>query len=193
MRGALAGSVTTFLALAFHVFGGGAVPDAVAIVGSLLAAIWICTMLAGRRMRAWLLAVAIAAAQVVLHTVFSIATATAAPAPAASGHAHGPAMAGDGHGDAVIGAITHAGHAMWAAHVAAGVVTVLGILFGDRVLTGIVGLGSRIVARVLVAVLAPTPVASTRVPLPVAPIILTLADRAVSLVARRGPPAFVTV
>lgn len=184
MRGALAGSVTTFLALAFHVFGGGVVPDAIAIVGSLLAAIWICTMLAGRRMRAWLLAVAVAIAQVVLHTVFSIATATAAPAPTTGGHAHG---------DAVIGAITHAGHAMWAAHVAAGAVTVLGILFGDRVLAGIVGLGSRIVARVLVAVLAPAPVASPRVPLPVAPIILTLADRAASLVARRGPPAFVTV
>ena len=190
VRGALAGSLTTFLALAFHVFGGGAVPDAAAIVGSLLAAVWICTMLAGRRLRALLLVVAISVAQLVLHTVFSMATATAVVVPADAGaHQHGAYQ----HSDTVIGAITHAGHAMWAAHAAAGAVTVLGILFGDRVLAGLSELGSRVVARLLVAVLSPSPVSAARVPLPVAPSILALADRACSLVARRGPPAFISV
>ena len=189
VRGTLAGSLTTFLALAFHIFGGGAVPDAAAIVLSLLAAVWICTMLAGRRLRAWLLVVSISVAQLVLHTVFSMATATAAAVAAPAGaDPHGLHQ----HSDPVISAITHAGHAMWAAHAAAGAVTVLGILFGDRVLAGLSELGSRVVARLLVAVLSPSPVSAARVPLPVAASVLTLADRACSLVARRGPPALIS-
>jgi hypothetical protein len=185
VRGTLAGSLTAVLALAFHVFGGGAVPDAAAIVGSLLAAVWICTMLAGRRIRAWLLVVAITVAQVVLHTIFSMATATVVVA--SSDASHGAHQ----HDDAVIASIAHGGHAMWAAHAAAGAVTVLGILFGDRVLTALAQLGSTVFARILVAFTAPVPISTHRSPLPVAPVIISLSDRAISLVARRGPPAFV--
>jgi len=186
VRGALAGSVTTLLALAFHVFGGGAAPDAVAVGGSLLAAIWVCTVLAGRRLRPWTLAVAVALAQLVLHTVFSISTATVATIPPAAGSAHA-------HGDAAIGAIVHTGHAMWLAHVIAGAVTVAGILVGDRMLSAATGVGARIVRRILVAIAAPSPVATPRIPMPLAPASLVLADRAIAAVSRRGPPVLVTV
>ena len=183
-RGALAGSLTTLLALSFHVFGGGVAPDAVAIVGSLLAAIWVCTMLAGRALKPWLLVVAVTVAQLVLHTVFSMSTATVLPfAVPAAGHAHG---------DVAIGAVLHGGHAMWIAHVLAGVATIAVVLLGDRMLTAAAEVGSRIVRRILVAMVTPAPPSTPIAPLPSAPLALTLADRAVAAVSRRGPPVIAT-
>ena len=180
VRGALAGSLTTLLALSFHVFGGGAAPGAAAVIGSGLAAIWVCTMLAGRRMRPWMLVIAVALAQLVLHTVFSMSTATVI-APVGGAPAHD-------HGDTAIGTIVHAGHAMWVAHVVAGVVTVAVIVLGDRMLTAATGIGARIRRRLLVVVLAPSPAGPVSVPVPSAPFVPSIADRVVAAVARRGPP-----
>ncbi len=177
-RGALAGALTTFLALAFHVFGGGESPGSVALGASLLATVWIGVVLAGRRPRLWRLVLSVALGQLVLHAVFAMATAEVAAPGAAGPHDHGTVL---------LGALVHGGHAMAAAHVAAGVVTILGILLGDRLITVAVRAASRLVAAILLAVrvlVEPLPAArpAPRLEVP------ALLGRIVAVVPRRGPP-----
>lgn len=192
-RGSLAGALTTFLALAFHVFGGGASPGAAALGASLLATVWVGILLAGQRLRLWRLALTVAIGQAVLHAAFSTGTASMATAEVAAPVGAGPAA--HDHGAVVLGsvldggAVLHGGHGMAAAHLAAGIVTVAGILLGDRLITVAIRAAGRLVAAILVALRAPAPApAAIRRPAD-AVLVAPLLGRIVATLPRRGPPA----
>lgn len=179
VRGLAAGSLTTFLALAFHVFGGGTMPGVAAIAGSLLATVWLSVMIGRRRASLPLLAAGVAAGQIVLHTVFTMSTASAS----ISGGNH------SAHG-AIEFALGHAGHAMWWSHLAAGVLTVAALHRGEALLVRLGELARvavRAITRLVDALVAAVPAA--RVPLASTPA-RPLASRRIGTVAvLRGPPA----
>ncbi len=187
LRGVLAGSLTTFLALAFHVFGGGVAPAAPALLGSLLATVWVCVLLAGRRMRWWSLAIAVAISQAILHAVFSVATASVVVTGLGS-HTHGHDQG------AVIVSLAHGGHAMALSHVLAGVTTLAGLILGDRLLTSVLTgarRAARALARLAADIAAPLP-AAPRVPVATGSSVAAF-DRFLRCAPRRGPPALLAV
>lgn len=93
--------MTTFLALFFHICGGGIPPNAIAVAICAAAVCWVAMLIGRARPSLPLLIASTGIAQVVLHTAFSMATATAT----ISGDAH------PGHSGLVVVA-TGAGHAM---------------------------------------------------------------------------------
>jgi len=180
LRGAAAGLLTTFLALLFHVLGGGAVPPSGAVALFALASVWISVLIGRRRPSLPLLVLAVAASQLVLHTAFQMTTG-AAEALGADRHA--------GHDGGVVILVAHGGHAMWLAHLVAGALTIAAIHRGEAVLRRIAELVG-IVARA-VALLGPPPAPGRRSPrpCPAPPAARALSARPFgSVVVRRGPP-----
>lgn len=181
IRGAVGGSATTLLALVFHVVGGGESPPAPVVAGSVATAVWVCTMIGSQALRLPVLAAGIAAAQFILHWVFSVSTGTgeALTAGAAGAHDHTFELAGLGMG-----------HAMWWSHVAAGVITLVVLTRGERVLVGLLELAALAVARIVVAA-GPAP-ARRRLALRAAASPATLVQALLATTAsRRGPPVAV--
>jgi len=179
LRGAIAGTVTTTLALAFHVIGGGAVPSSIAIVGSLLGAIWISILIGRRRHSLPFLTVAVGVSQLLLHTVFAASTA-------------GGSVSGGGHADhgAMQFVLGHGGQAMWWAHALAGVLTVAALHQGERILLGLAALTALVVRSVARLAGLVTPVPGTRrLPATTPSIPLPLAERRSAVTVLRGPPA----
>jgi len=185
LRGLAAGSLTTTLALAFHLAGGGAQPSAVAIAGSFGGAIWLSIMIGRRRLSIPFLVVAVGASQVLLHTIFSVSTA-------------GGALEGDaahaGHGTPLELALGHGGHAMWWAHALAGIVTVLALARGERILRRLAELAAVAVRALLRVVLVVAVAPAATEPARVAPRRQVLrADRRGVVAALRGPPASLVI
>jgi len=186
LRGLAAGLLTTFLALLFHIVGGGTAPSALAVALCAAATCWVAMLIGRARPSLVLLVVSTAIAQGVLHAAFSMATATATLA--VEGHAgHG------GHRDLVV-VDSGAGHTMWLAHVLAGVLTVVGIRRGEALVRRLLELARVAVgalARLVVAALA----LAARPQARSAPRVVSsgrgiAAARALASVARRrGPPA----
>lgn len=183
LRGALAGSLTTTLALAFHLLGGGALPSAVAIAGSFGGAIWLSIMIGRRRLSLPLLIAAIAVSQVLLHTIFSASTA--------DGSIGGAAHAG--HGDDPLHLILdHGGHAMWWAHALAGVITVVVLHRGERILQRLAELTGLVVRAVLrIALVVASAPAVGRMPGAARRIAILRPEHRGAVAAHRGPPALV--
>jgi len=184
LRGIAAGVVTTFLALVFHVIGGGAAPGPLALAVCLLAVVWVSVLIGRRRPSLPLLVVAVGVSQVVLHTAFSITTGSATIGGAAhAGHGDGLLTVGDLHG----------GHAMWQAHVVAGLLTVLAIRRGEGVLARLrelSGVVARALGRLVSAVVPPS--RSLAFPLQCLAVIWAgplVASGVGSVLVRRGPPA----
>lgn len=173
--------LTTYLALLCHVVGGGVAPSALAVGICVAAVTWVAVLVGRARPSLPLLVAAIAIAQVVLHTAFSVATATAT-------------VAGDGHGahGPLTVTATGSGHAMWPAHVLAGILTVVAIRRGESLLRGLLEvarLGAAVLLRRVVLVVVPRPLAAivgAIVAVPVDPVTRVFE----SVVQRRGPPAF---
>ena len=181
----MAGLLTTFLALLFHIVGGGTPPSAFAVALCAAAVCWIAMLVGRARPSLVLLATAIGLAQIVLHTAFSIATATATIA----GHAHA------GHEDLLL-VVTGGGHAMWSTHLLAGILTVLAVRRGEQVLRRLfelAGMTASSLVRLVVAVLAvaarPPLRSAARIAAWVPPSFVT--EALDSVVLRRGPPALV--
>jgi len=179
LRGAIAGALTTTLALAFHVIGGGEAPGVVAVVGSFLGAIWLSILIGRRRRSLPFLTAAVAVSQLLLHTVFAAATATGS-------------VSGGGHADhgAMRFVLGHDGQAMWWAHALAGVLTVAMLHRGERLLVGIAALAALVARAVLrLASLATPATPARRLPAAPRPVPLPLAERRTAVTVLRGPPA----
>jgi len=187
VRGALAAAVATLVALLSHVTAGGAMPGAVGIVVPLALSFVACTALAGRRLSAVRLSVAVILSQVLFHTLFVLGSYE----PGAGGHVHGAATASALAPDAPA-AILAPDAAMWFWHVVAAALTTAALHRGERTVGHLrelaTKLGAWLHARVRTLTVTFGPVPARRV-LPeivaeVRPVSVLLAASA----RRRGPP-----
>lgn len=187
-RGLVAASVATFVALLSHVAGGGAMPGWLGIVVPWVLSVFVCTLLAGRRLSVFRLSLSVTLSQVLFHGLFVLGAADAG-AVTAGGHHHGAITLAPLSGETT--AALYADAAMWGWHVLAAVVTVAALHRGERVLAALRTLAGELVAwwrrRQPVAVLSPVPDAP-RAPLFVAALSVDDAPRLAPL-RRRGPPA----
>lgn len=132
-RGALSALVATFVALFSHIVGGGDMPALLGIAVPLVLSLFVCTLLAGRRLSLGRLSLAVGASQTLFHILFVIGTPTASTGTDAvpvSPHAHHatmPAIATDGTMAAV-----QADAGMWAWHLIGAAITVAVLHRGER-------------------------------------------------------------
>ena len=124
-RGWTAAGFATFVAAFSHTIAGGAVPSAFGILVSLVISGTLCTMLAGRTMSLWRLAIAVGVSQAMFHGLFgSLGT------PVIVEHQMG-AMPMDA------AAPHHAGAAMWLAHAIAAVITIVALRHAGSAFWGV--------------------------------------------------------
>ena len=169
-RGWIAALFSTFVAALSHTLGGGSGPGIVPVALSLAFAGIVCIGLAGRTLSLWRVSLSVLASQLIFHGLFSLGGSGGALAtPVSAPHAHYPVAvpvdsallgaAGSGHlgSSAMMGAMPGAmaggpadGVAMWLAHLAAAVVTILALRFGERAFWGLLE-NARLVIRALFA------------------------------------------
>ncbi|MGG7465245.1 hypothetical protein [Plantibacter sp. YIM 135347] len=165
LRGMVAATLSTFVALLSHIAGGGAMPGPLGIVVPLVFSTLVCVMLAGRRLSLIRLSIAVAISQVLFHTLFVLgAVAGAGGTGAAGGSAGGSAsMAGHAmHGgpvmlDAAAAPLAHSGHVapwMWIAHVVAGLITIAALHRGETILGRLAEVKELVLQRLVPAALA---------------------------------------
>jgi len=163
----------------FHVAGGGSPPAPVAVALTLAGATPVCIALVGRRLGLTRLTAAVGLTQFLLHTLFSLGSATGHRAD----HAHDLALA------LPAGPLTPS--PMWQAHAVAAVVTVTALLVGSRALV-LAAAGLRLVARRLhVGLVPPEPHPAATTPLP-RPVHLTNCAAALLRLRHRGPPVLLS-
>ncbi|NNU28436.1 hypothetical protein [Isoptericola sediminis] len=80
LRGAVAATVATGVALASHVAGGAPVPGWLGVVAPWAITVWLSTLLAGRHVARWRTASSVVVGQVLFHTLFVLGTPVGAPA-----------------------------------------------------------------------------------------------------------------
>lgn len=162
LRGLLAASVATFVALFGHLLGGGALPGFAGVAVPFALSLLVCVLLAGRRLSLVRLSLSVAISQTLFHSLFVLGT----PGPLTRSTAEAAGAAHAGHGGAVSLAepsvhLAHAQPDMWAAHAIAAVLTIAALYQGERVLQAIVAVRDRVWAAVLPRVsaeLSPRPV-----------------------------------
>jgi hypothetical protein len=193
LRGLIAATVATFVALMSHVAAGGAMPGWLGVAVPWALAAMVCTVLAGRALSLWRLSIAVVLSQALFHTLFVLGTVT--PGAAISGHVHGAAAA------AQIGPTTAAASApdlaMWASHLAAAVLTIVVLHRGEAAVRRLLALASEVVDALRLRL---DVVDGIRVPaLRPARAIADAPRRSPSLgwyrstTARRGPPLLLSV
>jgi len=180
LRGSAAAAVATTLAATGHTIGGGAAPAWWLIVAVTVLAAPLAVALVGRRRNLLGLAVAITTAQVALHTAFAVVGDTV---PGAGTHGHmSMAMS------AIAGPVPATGHLspdMIAGHIAAALITIAAVAYGEQLVAVIARGVRRVLARAHQSApaghrAAPSPTSVLRVALP-APFLTALTGR--------GPPA----
>ncbi|MCR2827512.1 hypothetical protein [Microbacterium sp. zg.Y909] len=197
VRGALAATVATFVALVSHVTAGGQVPGWIGIVVPLILSLAVCTVLVGRRLSLWRLSLGVGVSQALFHTLFVLGAFS--PSAAAGGtpghHAHG-AVASTPLADTLVSTPPPADAAMWLMHGLAAVVTVAALYRGERALIrmrAVAGEFARWARRRLIpAVCLPAPAPARRLATSSAEPARPLRLRFASSVARRGPPLALT-
>lgn len=210
----VAASVSTFIALASHVFAGGGMPGLVGIAFPFGLAVLACLLLARIRTDSVRLALSVGASQFLFHTLFVLGTPPAAVGVGATtdvhaGHSgHGQLAASSALADFATNASAgssaaalHLGHdapLMWAMHAVAAVLTALALYFGETLLTSLAKAKDAAVelllptARMLFLILAralrpAAAVDSAPLELPWVPALQVRVERAQR---RRGPPVF---
>lgn len=180
LRGTLLGSVATLLAALSHTWAGGVVPDPLALALGAVFASAVGTAAVGRRGSLLRTAVAVAIGQLAFHLVFSLLAGGASVVVHAGHHASVAAIVADPSS-----AVARGGAAMWAAHLAAGVLTVLYLRHLERrVWMLLARLGWRVLAALGIRVPA---LAAATIAVATAPRIRPAAPLR-GAIARRGPP-----
>ncbi|MEV0893859.1 hypothetical protein [Promicromonospora sp. MEB111] len=197
VRGVLAASAATLVALASHLAGGGDVPGWLGILVPWVLSLPVCTALVARRLTLPRLSVSVAASQLLFHLLFQLGTPVGTLQAVADPHgAHG------GHGDMaplatsgapVQTALLHGGPSMWLWHGIAAAVTVVVLHRGELLLRRLRELGSRMAAWLLRAwVVLDRPisfVAPARSGVPAETFRPLHPGPQLSPLLRRGPPA----
>ncbi|KTR93702.1 hypothetical protein NS220_11455 [Microbacterium testaceum] len=189
VRGAVAAAVATFVALLSHVTAGGAMPGAVGIVVPLALSFVACTALAGRRLSAFRLSLAVGLSQLLFHALFVLGSYQPG---AAAGHVHAGAAAMPALGADSVTMTMVPDASMWLGHLVAAALTTAALHRGERTVAHLrelaVRLGAWLRARVRILTDAPGPTPARRV---LAEIVADVRAVSVLLAAtarRRGPP-----
>lgn len=182
-RGVSAAVVATLVATLSHTVAAGELPSVLNVVLALSLASPLCIALVGRTVSWWRLTAAIAASQLLFHSLLALDLSGGI---ATAGH-HGEAVA--------LAEVAASGHAhgltgtespwMWLAHAFAAGVTVLALGSGERALRVVAGLLSD-TFRALVPLTAPRPLAVPRVR--PEPPLMTVGMTVLSVMRHRGPP-----
>ena len=194
LRGLIGASVATFIALLSHVAGGGAMPGWIGIAVPWVLSVMVCTLLAGRALSLWRLALAVTISQLLFHTLFVLGfVASGLSTGGQSAHAgpgsHSAQLLMPLPAAAVSALPPDATMLLW--HGFAAVVTVAALYRGERALLKLREFATALVAwaaRTLATFDAPVllPAARTRAtglsPRPLG------AGPALSSLQRRGPP-----
>ena len=121
LRGTVAGTFATFVALMSHVAAGGALPGWVGIAVPLVLSALLCIVVAGRGLSAIRTGIGVVASQFFFHTLFILGTATTSSAdPVMGHHNHGAMIAAPGESTV---ALIAADTTMWGWHALAAGVT----------------------------------------------------------------------
>ena len=189
-RGAVAASVATFAALMSHVSAGGAIPGWLGVAVPWILSVMVCTVLAGRRLSALKLTIAVVASQLLFHTLFVLgAVPTRAPASMPGAHSH--ALVTDPVSDAAA-TMVHTDTTMWFMHGFAAVVTVAALYRGERAILRVRALTAEWVAWVRQQFVRAIPVPFlfpfARVATDTSPGWHVASAPQLTLLRRRGPP-----
>lgn len=185
LRGLVAASFATFVALFSHVTAGGAPPSILGIAAPLLLSFAACALLAGRRLSLVRLTISVGVSQFLFHSLFGLGVPAALP----TGHAHHTAdtiatLA------APVSHAAHSGASMWVAHLIAGAITIAALYFAESILTALAEARRFVVRRFAAALTLPV-VVRPAAPRP-ASVIASTAPTKLSVfpatLAHRGPP-----
>ncbi|GAA1856801.1 hypothetical protein [Brevibacterium marinum] len=160
LRGSLAASFATFVALTSHVIGGGSLPTMMGLIVPLVLSTLVCVLLAGRQLSLWRLSASVGGSQALFHLLFMVFTPKAsAAAPAAVFERH--ALRHTGHHESMgpmgsMGGTESAMHAhtstpMIVAHMVAAVITIAMIYFSESLPSRLWEFG-RLIIRALMPV-----------------------------------------
>lgn len=180
----IAATVSTSLALLFHVAGGGAVPGVLGVAMPLVLTSLVGLSAGGARPNFAGLLATTSSAQFLFHALFTFDSPDAA-----AGHA--------GHGSAVgvvpdMGAATAGDAWMWQMHVAAALLTAVVLHRGELAAMWLRRVLAALVGHLRPAMPAPLPVLGAIVSMPSAPVPVRTASVALVRTApRRGPPVLV--
>lgn len=133
-RGAFGALSATLFAAASHACAGGAVTP-IAVITTVLFALPLCVLLAGRTGSLWRLSIAVVAAQFVYHWSFSglgLAATTGAPESPVSPHAAHLGLLSPALFMPETAAAVSPGLSMWAAHLVAAMLTIALMHRGER-------------------------------------------------------------
>ncbi|MCS4276371.1 hypothetical protein M2390_001553 [Mycetocola sp. BIGb0189] len=144
IRGLLAAGIATFVALLSHVGAGASMPGAVGIVVPLVLSIVVSVFLAGKKLSAARLSLAVLISQAFFHVLFVLG---------AGGRVQNAPMSGLGHQHtptdvdivATVSAAEHAAHLgpfMWGAHALAAALTVFALYQGEALMRSLLTLAA---------------------------------------------------
>lgn len=188
-RGIAAAVAATVTAAASHTFAGAEAPSPAVLALAVAFAVMLCVFLAGRSLSLPRLAASVLLSQFGYHALFLVTgSAGEVSVVGAGAHLHGGSTL-----ELVSGGGGHAAHtpAMFAAHAAAAVFTIVALRHGERTFwtlgAGLERVVVRIVARAS-ALISPTGPSIAVLGAP-EPYVLRPLDTALSVLRRRGPPA----
>jgi len=177
-RGASAAGFATFVAAFSHVIGGGSAPTVFGMAASLVIATMLCTILTAAAPSLWRLATSVAVSQLLFHFLFSGLGTPVAAHHDMSAMASMPTPAQHQHADS----------AMWLAHVAAGVVTLVALRYAERALRSVARTAALLFARLVELVFAAPGHLARRVAPSAWPDAVTATSVLLSSMRYRGPP-----
>lgn len=191
VRGGVAATFATFVALFAHVVSGGEMPALIGVLVPLLLSTTACTLLAGRRLSALRLTASVGIAQSLFHTLFVLGSGTSAHS-APSSHHTDPAVTASVL-DAETSMHSHAsGAGMWIGHGAAAIVTIAVLYFAERMLLALASTATRVdawIRRIVEALTRPVPaVFALRDVVVLGGSRALRAGGCLGSVSRRGPP-----
>jgi hypothetical protein len=188
-RGSSAAFIATFTALVSHVAAGGAMPAATGLIVPLLLSAAVCILLAGRRLSAVRLSVAVLISQGIFHVLFVLGAD-----PLIVGHLHGAELtaAMSAAAASTTTTIVPTTAAMWMGHAVAAALTITALHRGESAVRSglalvreIVAASARRVRLLLGAIATRRPV---RTPIPAPRRIVPRPAPLLRSVRRRGPP-----
>jgi len=124
--------VATFAALVSHVSAGGQIPGWLGIAVPLILSVMVCTVLAGRKLSAVKLTVAVLVSQLLFHALFVLGTVSSVASGAMPLGAHAHALMPTAPVSDPATPMAHTDATMWLMHGLAALVTVGALYRGER-------------------------------------------------------------
>lgn len=121
LRGTIAASVATFVALMSHVAAGGALPNGLGVAVPWVLSLAVCTVLAGRKLSLTRMSVAVGVSQILFHSLFAVGISSGISAS----HAHHSSM------PIIVGESAAIDPMMWIAHAVAAFITIAALYRGE--------------------------------------------------------------